>query len=128
MARIISIEDSPVLQRLLEITMRGTGIEVESYLDGSGGLEAALEDPPDLIVLDLGLPDVSGWQVLDRLRAESATFETPVIITTGQAWGSVVDRAATYDAVTLEKPYTGAVLRGTILVMIETRFVAKSLT
>lgn len=128
MARIISIEDSAVLQRVLEITMRGTGIEVEPYLDGSGGLEAALEDPPDLIVLDLGLPDMSGWQVLDRLRAESVTFETPVVITTGETWGTVADRAATYDAVTLEKPYTGAVLRGTILVLMNARSVAKSLT
>lgn len=128
MARIISIEDSPVLQRLLEITMRGTGIEVESYLDGSGGLEAALEDPPDLIVLDLGLPDMSGWQVLDRLHAESATFETPVVITTGESWGTVADRAAMYDAVTLEKPYTGAALRETILVLMNTRSVAKSPT
>lgn len=128
MARIISIEDSPVLQRLLEIIMRGTGIEVESYLDGSGGLGAALEDPPDLIVLDLGLPDMSGWQVLDRLRAESATFETPVVIATGESWGTVADRAAMYDAVTLEKPYTGAVLRETILVLMNARSVAKSLT
>ena len=127
-ARIIAIEDSPVLQRLLEITMRGTGVDVEPYLNGSSGLEAALADPPDLIVLDLGLPDLSGWEVLDRLRSEPATSEIPVVVTTGQALGSVADRAATYDAVTLEKPYTGAVLRATILVLIGTRSVATSVT
>lgn len=126
MARIIAIEDSLLLQRLLAITMRDTGIEVEAYLDGSGGLEAALANPPDLIVLDLGLPDVSGWQVLERLRAEPATIEIPVVITTGETRGSVADRAGTLDAVTLEKPYTGGVLRATTLKMIGTRSMAES--
>lgn len=128
MARIIAIEDSPVLQRLLAITMRDTSIEIEPYLDGSGGLGAVLADPPDLIVLDLGLPDLSGWEVLERLRSEPATSETPVLITTGETRGSVAARAATLDAVTLEKPYTGAVLRATILTLIDTRSVAQLLS
>lgn len=128
MARIIAIEDSTVLQRLLEITMRGTGIRVEPYLDGVGGLEAVLANPPDLVVLDLGLPDISGWRILDRLRAEPATVETPVVVTTGETRGSVAHRAAKYDAVTVEKPYTGAVLRAKILMLINKRSVAKSPT
>jgi DNA-binding response OmpR family regulator len=127
-ARLIAIEDSPVLQRLIAIAMRNTGIEIEAHLDGSRGLEAALATPPDLIVLDLGLPDMSGWQVLERLRADPATLETPVVITTGETRGSIADRAATLDAVTLEKPYTGAVLRSTILMLIDTRAVAESLS
>lgn len=127
-ARIIAIEDSPVLQRLLAITMRDTGIDIDAYLDGFGGLEAALADPPDLVVLDLGLPDLSGWQVLERLRSEPQTLATPVVITTGETRGSVADRAAILDAVTLEKPYTGAVLRSTICMLIETRSVAESLS
>ena len=128
MARVIAIEDSPVLQRLLGISMRGTGIEVEAHLEGSGGLEAALASPPNLVVLDLGLPDMSGWEVLERLRSEPATLETPIVITTGDTRGSVADRAATLDAITLEKPYTGAVLRATILMLIDTRSVAESLS
>jgi DNA-binding response OmpR family regulator len=127
-ARLIVIEDSPVLQRFIAIAMRNTGIDIEAHLDGSGGLEAALATPPDLIVLDLGLPDLSGWQVLERLRADPATLETPVVITTGETRGSIADRAATLDAVTLEKPYTGAVLRSTILMLIDTRAVAESLS
>ncbi|MCL1692822.1 MAG: response regulator [Actinomycetia bacterium] len=125
---MIAIEDSPVLQRLLAITMRDTSIEIEAYLDGSGGLEAALANPPDLIVLDLGLPDMSGWEVLEGLRADPATLETPVVITTGETEGSVAHRAATLDAVTLEKPYTGAVLRTTIQMLIDQRIVAESLS
>jgi DNA-binding response OmpR family regulator len=127
-ARIIAIEDSPLLQRLLALTMRDTGIEIDAYLNGLGGLEAVLADPPDLVVLDLGLPDLSGWQVLERLRSEPQTLGTPVVITTGETRGSVVDRAATLDAVTLEKPYTSAVLRSTICMLIETRSVTESLS
>jgi DNA-binding response OmpR family regulator len=126
--RIIAIEDSPLLQRLLAITMRDTGIEIEAYLDGSGGLGAALTDPPDLIILDLGLPDLSGWQVLERLRSDPHTATTPVVITTGETRVSIADRAATLDAVTLEKPYTGAVLRSTISMLLETRSVAESVS
>jgi DNA-binding response OmpR family regulator len=114
-ARIIVIEDSPALQRFFDITMRGTGVEVEPYLFGADGLEAAAIDPPDLIILDLGLPDLSGWDVLERLRADPATFAIPVVITTGETWGSIADRASALGAVILEKPYTGAVLRATAL-------------
>ncbi len=128
MARIIAIEDSPVIQRLIEITMRDTDVEVESYLRGSDGLEAALANPPDAVVLDLGLPDLSGWQVLERLRSDSVTSEIPVVVTTGDSRSGVADRVAALDAVILVKPYTGAVLRAEILSLIQSRPVARSLS
>ncbi len=128
MARIIAIEDSPVIQRLIEITMRDTGVEIESYLRGSDGLEAALANPPDAVVLDLGLPDLSGWQVLERLRSDSVTSEIPVVVTTGDSRSGVADRVAALDAVILVKPYTGAVLRAEILSLIQSRPVAQSLS
>lgn len=124
MARIITIEDSPALQRLLDITMRGTGVSVEPYLGGRGGLEAVIADPPDLVILDLGLPDLSGWDVLERLRSNPGTTRLPVIVTSGDTHRGVADRAANLGAVTLAKPYTGAVLRATILVLLDTRPVA----
>jgi len=127
-ARIIAIEDSPVIQRLIEITMRDTDVEVESYLRGSDGLEAALANPPDAVVLDLGLPDLSGWQVLERLRSDSVTSEIPVVVTTGDSRSGVADRVAALDAVILVKPYTGAVLRAEILSLIQSRPVAQSLS
>ena len=128
MARIIAIEDSPVIQRLIEITMRDTDVEVESYLRGSDGLEAALANPPDAVVLDLGLPDLSGWHVLERLRSEPVTSEIPVVVTTGDSCKSAADHVAALDAVILVKPYTGAVLRAEILSLIESRSVARSLS
>ena len=128
MARIIAIEDSPVLQRFIELALRDTDIEIEACLRGMDGLEAALANPPDLLVLDLGLPDLSGYQVLERLRSDPLTSETPVVITTGDSQSSVAERVAALDAVILVKPYTGAVLRTEILSLIENRPVAQSLS
>ena len=128
MPRIIAIEDSPVLQRFFEITMRSVGIDVESHSSGASGLEAVFAAPPDLVVLDLGLPDLSGWQVLDRLRGAPTTSDIPVLITTGEARSSVVDRAMTYGAATIEKPYTGAALRARILTMINREAAAEAAT
>lgn len=108
--------------------MRGTGVEIESCLGGLDGLEAAFANPPDLLVLDLGLPDVSGWQVLERLRSEPSTSETPVVVTTGDSRTGVAERVAALDAVLLVKPYSGAALQAEILSMIENRPVAQSLS
>ena len=119
MARIIAIEDSPALQRLLAITMRGSGIDIEAFLLGAPGLEAAIQNPPDLIVLDLGLPDMPGWDVLERLRSEPSTADVPVVVATGETRSSVINRLTELNAVMLEKPYTGAVLRAAIRVLIE---------
>jgi len=118
-ARIIAIEDSPALQRLLAITMRDTGIDVEAFLLGAPGLEAAIEDPPDLIVLDLGLPDMPGWEILERLRSEPSTVNVPIVVATGESRSVVIKRLSELNAVMLEKPYTGAVLRATIRVLVE---------
>jgi DNA-binding response OmpR family regulator len=118
-ARIIAIEDSPALQRLLAITMRDTGIDVEAFLLGAPGLEAAIEDPPDLVVLDLGLPDMPGWEILERLRSEPSTVNVPIIVATGESRSVVIKRLSELNAVMLEKPYTGAVLRATIRVLVE---------
>lgn len=119
MARIIAIEDSPALQRLLAITMRGTDIDIEAFLLGAPGLEAAIDDPPDLIILDLGLPDMPGWEILERLRSEPSTENVPIVVATGETRSVVIERLSGFNAVMLEKPYTGAVLRATVRVLLD---------
>jgi two-component system KDP operon response regulator KdpE len=124
--RIIAIEDSPALQRLLAITLRDTGFEIEPHLVGSTGLASALEDPPDLIILDLGLPDMPGWEILERLRSDPTTINVPVVVATGETRSGVIGRLSELDAVMLEKPYTGAVLRGTVEALLESHAVVES--
>ena len=66
--RILLVEDDPTLRRTLAIGLRAEGHEVLTAGDGRTALAAAREDEPQLMVLDLGLPDISGVEVLTRLR------------------------------------------------------------
>jgi len=124
--RIIAIEDSQALQRLLAITMRDTGFEIEPHLVGSTGLASALDDPPDLIILDLGLPDMPGWEVLERLRSDPTTINVPIVVASGETRSSVGERLSELNALMLEKPYTGAVLRGTVEALLASHVAVES--
>ena len=80
--RVLVVEDSQVIQRLIEVCLRPAGFEVITRADGPSGLEAALEDPPDLMILDVGLPKMDGWEVLSRLRADLRTRTLTVHVLT----------------------------------------------
>ena len=83
--RVLVIEDDPAAASLLAEYIGGNGYAVEIVATGEQGLARAIEDPPALICLDIGLPgDLDGWQVLARLRERPDTANTPVVICTGQ--------------------------------------------
>ncbi|NQV06028.1 response regulator, partial [bacterium] len=67
------VEDSAVIQRLISVCLRPAGVSIETRADGPTGLQAALESPPDLMILDVGLPKMDGWQVLERIRSDLRT-------------------------------------------------------
>lgn len=77
MAEVLIIEDDDKIRPLLVRSLRERGYAVSSAPNGMTGLNLALESRPDLVILDLGLPDVDGTQVLSMLRAVS---DVPVII------------------------------------------------
>ena len=91
--RVLVVEDSAVIQRLISVCLRPSGVEVETRADGPTGLEAALENPPDLLILDVGLPRLDGWQVLDRLRADPRTQQLKVLVLTAHAQEETRERA-----------------------------------
>src|SRR6185436_14839830 len=66
------VEDDLRLRRPLTLTLRAHGYDVVAVADGGSALEEAAARIPDLVVLDLGLPDMDGTQVIERLRAWSA--------------------------------------------------------
>lgn len=80
--RILVIEDEPTLSRLLSYNLAQEGYAVDTANDGAEGLRAAGEEPYDLIVLDLMLPGMDGYEVLTRLREQGS--RTPVIILTAR--------------------------------------------
>lgn len=85
MYRILIVEDDVMLQRVLRDTLKPEGFEVLVCGDGESGLAQAPVDKPDLVVLDMNLPGLSGLDVCRRLKQDPATRHIPVIILTGEA-------------------------------------------
>jgi DNA-binding response OmpR family regulator len=92
LAKILAIEDDPSFRDLLELHLHAAGHTVRTAADPEEGLRALLEDPPELILLDLDLPYLSGFEVLEALRSDVASRAIPVIVITGRAEGETYDR------------------------------------
>lgn len=84
-ARILLIEDSPVNSYLVSRLLGKHGYEVVVRDDGGAGLEEALRQPPDLVLLDLLLPTMDGWDIARSLKADPRTRDVPIIALTTQA-------------------------------------------
>jgi len=82
MKRILFIEDESALQKTLGETLRENGYEVVSALDGESGVKLAKTKKPNLILLDLILPKLPGFEVLKQLKKEEETKDIPVIVLT----------------------------------------------
>jgi two-component system KDP operon response regulator KdpE len=80
--RILVVDDDPQISRALRITLHAAGYEVGAAPDGRTALRKAAEDHPDLVVLDLGLPDLDGTEVLAGLRP---WFTGPVLVLSARA-------------------------------------------
>jgi len=78
--RILVVEDDQALSRIYHEKLSESGFEVKDALDGDEGLELALKEHPDLIVLDLMLPKIDGMTVLRKLRDDEWGRNVPVII------------------------------------------------
>src|SRR5205807_765395 len=73
-------------------------IAVSSAYDGMTGLRAALDHPPDLILLDVGLPDIDGWELCELLGVQEQTCRTPVIFLTASIDGESLTRGLEHGA------------------------------
>ncbi|MBA3021696.1 response regulator transcription factor [Propionicimonas sp.] len=90
MARVLVVEDDPAIGRLLHRSLTDRGDVVTLAATGAAGLSMALQEQPEVVLLDLGLPDLSGLEVLTMLRAVS---QVPVIVVTAQDDDHTVVRA-----------------------------------
>jgi two-component system, OmpR family, phosphate regulon response regulator PhoB len=93
--RILVVEDEPDLVRLLEFNLTQAGYEVQAVQRASDALKAAQADPPDLVLLDLMLPDGSGTDVCRVLKTTPATRAVPVIMVTAR--GEEIDRVVGFE-------------------------------
>jgi len=95
MARIVVIEDEPDLRGVLEYNLRAAGHDVVAVATGADGLRAIVDRRPDLVLLDLILPDLSGIDVCRTIKERSPTGEPPVMMLTAR--GEESDRVTGFE-------------------------------
>jgi len=83
--KIVYIEDDAELARLVEMILQKEGYIVKVAFDGAQGLEMIQDENPDLILLDLMIPFLDGWEVYKRVQGNEYIREIPVIILTAKA-------------------------------------------
>lgn len=83
--RIVYIEDEPEMIDLVRLILTRKGYEVIGANGGREGLDKVRQDLPDLILLDLMMPDMDGWDVYQQIKAEDMTKDIPVIVVTAKA-------------------------------------------
>ena len=93
MTRVLVIDDEEPILRALRINLTARKYEVTTAADGASGLAAMARDRPDVLILDLGLPDMDGTEVIRGVRGWTST---PIIVLS--AWGQEVQKVAALDA------------------------------
>jgi len=85
LARILVIDDEAPIRLLCRVNLEAAGMEVREAPDGVVGLAAAQDEPPDAILLDVMMPGMDGWQVLEGLLEDERTQEIPIVFLTARA-------------------------------------------
>jgi len=93
MSKILLVEDNEMNRDMLSRRLLRRGFEVIIALDGESGLSLAESDRPDLILMDMSLPILDGWEATRRLKAAPGTRHIPVIALTAHAMSSDRDKA-----------------------------------
>ena len=96
MSKILLVEDNAMNLDMLSRRLRREGYEVVAATDGMRGLSSARSESPDLILMDMSLPELDGWEVTRQLKADAATRNIPVIALTAHAM--VSDRLKALEA------------------------------
>lgn len=108
-ALILVVEDNPDQLRILTEMLRAAGYQVASSLGAEPGQRKAKSLKPDLILTDLAMPQVSGVQLIDRLRTDPETQHIPIVCVTAYVWDGIAQAAGNAGATGfIAKPYTRA--------------------
>ncbi len=83
--RILCIEDEPEMIDLIRLILERKGFEVLGAVGGQEGLEVVRNEKPDLVLLDLMMPDVDGWEVYRQMKADAELQHIPVVVVTAKA-------------------------------------------
>jgi two-component system alkaline phosphatase synthesis response regulator PhoP/two-component system response regulator VicR len=104
--KVLVCDDERHIVRLIEVNLKREGFEVVTAFDGKEGLEKVQSEKPDLLVLDVMMPYVDGFEVLKTLRRDPATEGLPIIMLTARAQDKDVFEGYSYGAdMYLTKPF-----------------------
>lgn len=104
---ILYVEDNEFNRKIVRQLLSQTGYRLREAEDGERGLAAALEEPPDLVLMDVQLPKLSGLEATRRLRADPRTAAIPIIVITSYALSGDAEKARDAGATAyLAKPYS----------------------
>jgi two-component system cell cycle response regulator len=111
--RVLLVDDCVAVRDLYEMALGGA-VEVETAGRGDEALALAVRHPPDVIVLDIMMPGLDGWEVCERLRSNPRTAAIPVIMLTSDDRPEVAVRGRMFQTSVLGKPCPAEKLLGTI--------------
>lgn len=98
MAKIMIVEDDPTLRDIYTTRFSAEGYTVVSAADGEAALSTAVKEKPDLILLDIMMPKISGFDVLDILRATPETKETKIVVMSALSQTSDIEKGKSLGA------------------------------
>jgi len=120
LTRVLVIDDDAPIRLLCRVNLEAERMEVSEAVDGASGLERAREEKPDVILLDVMLPQMDGWQVAERLLEQPETAEIPIVFLTARA--ELGDRARGLEIGGIDyltKPFNPVELAGQIRDLLE---------
>ncbi len=114
-AVVLIIEDVDSIIQVIRASLAGWPVRIESAKDGEAGLKLVHELEPDVILLDLAMPVMDGWELLERLKQDSSVKDIPVVIVTAHGEPDGADRARSAGASGfVSKPFRPSEIRRAI--------------
>ncbi len=104
--RVLVADDDPVILRLIQVNLELEGYEVLLAHDGANAIEVATGEGPDLVILDIMMPRLDGYETCRRLKAQDSTRDIPVVFLSAKAQQSDIEKGQEYGvAEYLTKPF-----------------------
>ena len=89
--RVLAVDDDPQILQLLQLTLGLDGFDVATASNGGEALASIAADVPDVVLLDVMMPGMDGWQVCERIKADASTRDLPVVFLSARS--QLTDRA-----------------------------------
>ncbi len=110
MARILVVEDEEDIRNLIQIRLRKAGHQVAAVGRPEEALRLVATAPPELVVLDVGLPEMNGLELLDRLRSDPALSDLPAVFLSAHVGNEQIEAGRSLGATYLTKPFIATAL------------------